>query len=91
MDSGADITLVESKKLLGTLEFEPKDRVRVKSIGRSISETHSGIETRIKIDELDIPYRFQLVSKQVDLKGDRILGCDFLKQCKPASAIKRDY
>jgi len=30
VDSGADISLVKSYKLLGTAEFEPKDRVRVK-------------------------------------------------------------
>ena len=27
---------------------------------------------------MNVPYRLQLVSKQVDLKGDRILGRDFL-------------
>ena len=79
VDGGADISLVKSKKLLGTVECEPKDRVRVKSIGGSTFEIHGVIETRIKIDELEIPYRFQLVSKQVDLKGDGILGRDFLK------------
>ena len=79
VDLGADISLVKSKKLLGTAEFEPRDRVRVKSIDGSILETHHSIETRIRIDELDIPYSFQLVSQQVDLKGDGILGRDFLK------------
>ena len=87
VDSGADISLVKSKKLLGTVECEPKDRVRVKSIGGSTFETHGVIETRIKIDELEIPYRFQLVSEQVDLKGDGVLGLDFLRQRKPAFAI----
>ena len=79
VEGGSDISLVKSKKLLGTVEYEHKDRVRVKSIGGSIFETNGGIETRIKTDELDIPYRFQLVSKQVDLKGEGILERDFFK------------
>ena len=48
MDSGADISLVKSKKLLGTGEFEPRDRVRVKSVDGSILETHGSIETRVR-------------------------------------------
>ena len=49
VDSGADISLVKCKKLLRTVEYEPKDRVLVKSIGGSTFETHGGIETRIKL------------------------------------------
>ena len=33
--------------------------------------------TWIRADGLEIPYSFQLVSQQVDLKGDGILGRDF--------------
>jgi len=32
VDSGADISLVKREKLLRTAEFEPRDRVRVKSV-----------------------------------------------------------
>lgn len=79
VDIGVNISLVKSKKLLGTVGFKPKDWVWVKSIGVSIFETYGSTETWIKTDELDIPYHFQLVSKQVDLKGDRILGHDLFK------------
>jgi len=79
VDSGADISLVKSYKLLGTADFEPKDRVGVKSVERSVIERHGSIETRIREGRIDIPFRFQLVSKQVDLKGDGILGRDILK------------
>jgi len=78
VDSGPDINLVKSYKLLGTAEFEPKDRARVKSVEGSVIETHGSIETRIR-GGIDIPFHFQLVSKQVDLKGDGILGRDILK------------
>ena len=79
VDSGADISPIRGKRLLETTEFEPRDRVRAKSIDGSGFETHGSIATRIKVDGLEIPYSFQLVDKQVDLKGDGILGRDFLK------------
>ena len=80
VNSGADISLLKRKGLLGTAEFEPRDRVRVKSVEGPIIETHGSIETKILEGSLKIPFRFQLVSKQVDLLGDGILGRDFLKQ-----------
>jgi len=79
VDSGADISLVKSEKLLGTAEFEPRDRVHVKSIEGSMVETHGSLGTQVLEGEMSIPCRLQLVSKQVDLKGDGILGHDFLK------------
>jgi hypothetical protein len=45
----------------------------------SVIETQGSIETRIWEREIDIPFRLQLVSQQVDLKGDGILGRDVLK------------
>jgi len=80
VDSGADISLLKSRRLLGTVEFKPRDRVGVKSVERSVIETHESIETKIFEGSLQIPFRFQLASKQVDLLGDGILGQDFLKQ-----------
>jgi len=37
------------------------------------------LETQVLEGEMSIPYRLQLVSKQVGLKGDGIFGRDFLK------------
>ena len=65
VDSGADISLVKSYKLLGTAEFEPKDRVRVRSVEGSDIETHGSIQTQIREGGIDIPFRFQLVSKWI--------------------------
>ena len=79
VDSGADISLIKSEKLLGTATIEPRDRVRVKSVNGAIIETHGRIETRILEVGAIIPYSFQLVSRQVELKGDGILGRDFLR------------
>jgi hypothetical protein len=77
VDSRADISFVKIYKLLVTAEFEPTDRVRVKSVEGSVIETHDSIETRIREGRIDIPFSFQLVSKQVDLEGDGILGRGF--------------
>ena len=79
MDSGADISLVKSKKLLGMAEFEPRDQVRVKSVEGSMIETYGSLDTHVLEGEMSIPYCLQLVSKEIDLKGDGILGHDFLK------------
>ena len=54
-------------------------RQKVKSVEGSMIETQGSLETRIIEGELSVPYRLQLVSKQVDLKGDGILGRDFFK------------
>jgi len=80
VDSRADISLLKSRRLLGTAEFEPRDRVRVKTVESSAIETQWSIETNILEGSLQIPASFQLVSKQVDLSGDGILGLEFLKQ-----------
>jgi hypothetical protein len=53
VDSGADISLVKSYKLLGTDEVEPKDRVRIKCIEGSIIETHGSTETWIREGVID--------------------------------------
>jgi hypothetical protein len=81
---------VKSQKLLGAAEFEPRDRVRVKGVDGLIFETHGSIEIRIRAEGLEIPYSFQLVSHQVDLRGDGILGRDFWRLCKPTFATKRN-
>ena len=75
-----DISLLKSMWLIGTMEFEPQKKVRVKSVDGSVLETHGSIETHICEGSVQIPFCFQLVSNQVDLLGDGILGRDFLKQ-----------
>jgi len=40
VDNGADIRLLKSRRLLGRAEFEARDRVRVKSVEGSVTETH---------------------------------------------------
>jgi hypothetical protein len=80
VNSGKGIGLVTIYKFLGTAEFEPKDRVRVKRVEGSVIETHSSIQTQIREGGIDILFHFQLVGQQVALKGDGILGRDFLKR-----------
>ena len=90
MDSGADISLVRGQKLLRTTEFEPRDRVRVKGVDGSTLETDDSTKTLIQAEGLEIPYSFQLVNRQIDLRGDRILGRNFLRQCRLTSVLRRD-
>jgi hypothetical protein len=89
VDSGADIGLVKNYKFLRTAKFEPKDRLRVKSVEGSVTETHSSIVTQIREGGIDILFLFQLVSQRVDLKGDGIIVRDFLKLRWPEFAKKK--
>jgi len=88
VDSGADISLVKGYKLLWIAEFEPKEGVRVNRVEGFVIETHGSIETRIREGGIDFPFRFQLIRKQVDLKGDGVLGRDFLKSMQARICYK---
>jgi hypothetical protein len=88
LDSGADVSLLKSKNLIGTVEYEPKDRIRVKSVDGSVIESHGSIDTRIREGNAEIPFTFQLVSKQVDVSCDGILGRDFLQQAQAQICFK---
>jgi hypothetical protein len=79
VDSGAHISFIKTYKLLGAAEFEPKDRVCVNSIEGSIIETHDSLQAWIWDRGIDISFSFQLVSQQVDRKGDGIVGSNFFK------------
>ena len=63
VDSGADVSLVKSEKLLSTLEFEPRERVRIKSVKGSVVATLGSVEAHILEGELSAPIKLQLVCK----------------------------
>jgi hypothetical protein len=46
------------------------------------------VETKILESEISIPYRLQLVSKQVDVRCDGILGRDFLQAMSASICYK---
>ena len=80
LDSRASIGLLKSKNLLGTVEFEPKEKVRVKSVDGTIIETHGSTEPTVREGHVEVPFTFQLVSSQVDIQSDGFLGRDFFCQ-----------
>jgi hypothetical protein len=80
VDSGADVSLLKSASMLGTAEFEPKESMRIRNVEGSVIETYGSIETKLLEGNEEIPFKLQLVNKQVDLLGDGILGRDFLEQ-----------
>jgi hypothetical protein len=90
VDSGADVSLVKSQKL-STAEYEPKDQVRVKGVEGSLIETHGSVETKILESEISIPYQLQLVSNQVDVRCDGILGRDFLQAMSVSICYKESF
>ena len=78
IDTGADISLIKGNKLIGTTEYDPGRKVRVKCVDGSPIETHGIVEARIEIGHSSIGHGFQLVNKQVDIPCDGILGRNFL-------------
>ena len=73
-DSRADIGLLKSKNSLGTMKFEPREKIRVKNVVGTIIETHGSIKATVREGQLEVPFTYQLVSNQVDIQGDGILG-----------------
>jgi hypothetical protein len=91
VDSGADVSLLKSARLLGTAEFEPKESMRIRSVEGSVIETYGSIETKILEGNEEIPFKFQLVNKQVDLLGDGILGRDFFGTNAGANLLHKPH
>jgi hypothetical protein len=79
VDTGADISLIKPDNLDKTKKFDPGGRVKVKGVDGSVIETFGTVQTVVSVDSLQIPFVFQLVSKQIDIPCDEILGRDFLE------------
>lgn len=65
--------------MLRTTEFNPQQKVNVKSIDGSIIETYSIVPIRIQEAELKILFHYHLVNRQVELVYDGIVSRDFLQ------------
>jgi hypothetical protein len=44
LDTGAEINLIKSPKLVGTTEFDPSQKMRVKCVDGSVVETHGAVK-----------------------------------------------
>jgi len=82
VDTGADVSLLKGSKLVGTAEFNPDERIKVKCVDGSPIETHGAIEVKIGLGSKSVTHSFQLVGKQVDIPCDGILGRDFLQRAR---------
>jgi hypothetical protein len=79
LDTGADISLVKSSMLARGTEFDPNQKVKIKSVNGSIVKTHGTLVLHIFGEGVVSPFKVHLVNKQVDLVYDGILGSDFLR------------
>ena len=82
VDTGADISLLKGDKLIGTTEYDPYRKVKVKCVDCSPMETYGVLEAKIELKNSSIVHDFQLVNKQVDIPCDGILGRDFLQYAR---------
>jgi len=83
VDTGADIGLLKTEKLIQSTEVDPCREEKVKGVDGSPIETYGVVEARVKLGSSSIFHGFHLVNKQVDIPCDGILGRDFL-QCAGA-------
>jgi hypothetical protein len=90
LDTGAEFSLIKSPKLIGTTEFDPSQRVRVKCVNGSIVETHGMVNECVSEGPNQIRFNFQLVNKQVDLAYDGIIGRDFLRSTMARFCFKNN-
>ena len=72
IDTGADISLLKVDKLIGTTEYDPGRKVRVKCVVGSPIETHGVSEARIELGYSSIVHGLQLVNNHVDIPCDGI-------------------
>ena len=49
IDTGADISLLKGDNLIGTTEYDPERKVKVKCVDGSPMETHGVLEARIEL------------------------------------------
>jgi hypothetical protein len=49
IDTGADISLLKGNKLIGTTEYDPDRKVKVKCVDGSPMETYGVLEAKIKL------------------------------------------
>jgi hypothetical protein len=82
VDTAADISLLKGEKLIGSTEYDPAGKVRVKSVNESWIETHGKISATIELMNSSITHEFQLVGKQVDIHCEGILGRNFFQNSK---------
>jgi len=80
MDTGADVSLRKPDNLDKDKTFDPDGKIKVKDVDGSVIETYGTVKTVVNGDFLKIPFTFHLVSKQVDIPCDGILGRDFFEK-----------
>jgi hypothetical protein len=89
LDTGAEVSVVKSQKLIGSTRFDPQRKIKLKSVDGSVVETNGLIEAKVEEGSLRIPISLQLVNKQLDIEGDGILGKDFLLKTRAQICYKQ--
>jgi hypothetical protein len=90
IDTGAYICLLNGNNLIGTTEYDPEKKVKVKCVDGFPMETYGLPEARIELSNSSIVQDIQLVNKQEDIPCDGILGRDFLHPTRTKLAMNRE-
>jgi hypothetical protein len=60
IDRGTDISLLNRNKLIGSTEYDPENKVKVKCVDGSTMETHGVVKARNEISNISIMHDSQL-------------------------------
>jgi hypothetical protein len=82
IDTGATVSLLKGNKVVGSTEYDPEKKVKVKCVVGSPVEANGVVQAKIECSDCLIMHEFQLVSKQVDTPCDGIVGCDFVQHIR---------
>jgi hypothetical protein len=64
-DTGADLSLVKEKKLIGSTRYDPRKKVKVESVEGSEIETFGTVEAKVQVGDNYVPFEFHLVNIQI--------------------------
>jgi len=78
VDTGAGLILLKTYNLDKTRQFDPKGRVKVKSVSGNTTETMEEVQSFMYEGSVRMPSTFQRVDKRIDLVCGGTLGKYFL-------------
>jgi hypothetical protein len=81
VDTGADISLITSTKLLGDAVSDPNRKIRVRGVDGSIVQMYGVIQVGIQ-ENFRGRFPLHVVSKQIDFVHDGVLASYFLQSTK---------
>lgn len=82
LDTGSQISLVKLASIRKGVKFDPSGRIKIKGITKESKETFGTVLLHLKVGDLQIEHRFQLMDNSLDIPYDGLIGNDLCKRHK---------